>query len=483
VSIGDQPVAGGAPPRAQSARQAASEGRFRRSLGLLPATAVNMTQMCGIGPFITIPIMVATLGGPQAVVGWMAGAALALADGLVWAELGAEMPGAGGTYLYLREAFQYRTGKLMPFMFIWTALLTVPLIMSTGIIGIVSYLGFFFPHLTSVEKHLIGLAFTAAVVFALYRRIESVRALTTLLWIVMLAAVAFTIAAAYSGFHPHLAFTYPGGFGHGLFAGLGAALIIAIYDYLGYYTVAEMGDEVKDPGRVIPRSIIISILAMMAIYLALNLGVLGALPWQQVASSTSVASSVVTHNWGHGAADVVTVLIIITAFASVFAGLLGGSRLPFNAARDRVFFPIFGRLHPRHDFPHVALLAMGVITAIGSFLDLTTVINLLLATAVLVQSVAQIVALTVLRRRQPDLDRPYRQWLYPIPSLVALGGWIYVYTSATSTSLIGSGIWVVTGLAAYLIWARVTHQWPFGPPEIREVYLDEQRSEMRTSSA
>jgi amino acid transporter len=163
------------------------------------------------------------------------------------------------------------------------------------------------------------------------------------------------------------------------------------------------------------------------------------MPWQQVAKSTSVASAVVTQNWGHGAADVVTVLVI-TAFASVFAGLLGGSRLPYNAARDRVFFPVFGRMHSRHDFPHIALLATGVITAVGSFFDLTTVINLLLATAELVQSVAQVVALSVLRRRQPDLKRPYRQWLYPITSRAALAGWIYAYVSATSTSLIGSGI-------------------------------------------
>jgi amino acid transporter len=161
----------------------------------------------------------------------------------------------------------------------------------------------------------------------------------------------------------------------------------------------------------------------------------------------------------------------------VFAGLLGGSRLPFHAARDRVFFRFFGRLHPRHGFPHVALLVMGLITAIGSFFDLTTVINLLLAVAVLVQSVPQIIALTVLRRRQPSLYRPYKQWLYPLPSLAALAGWIYVYTSASATSLIGSAIWIVAGIAAYLGWARANHHWPFKPPEVREVYLEEQRRE------
>lgn len=203
----------------------------------------------------------------------------------------------------------------------------------------------------------------------------------------MLASVGLTIGAAFTDFHTHLPFTYPAGaFGAGLVGGLGSGLIIAIYDYLGYCTAAEMGDELASPGRVMPRSIMISIGAMCLIYLTLNIGVIGTMAWQQVAKSTSVAFAVVTRNWSHAAADAVTVLVIITAFASVFAGLLGGSRLPFHAVRDRVFFRFFGRLHPRHEFPHVALLVMGLITAIASFFDLTTVINLLLAVAVLVQS-------------------------------------------------------------------------------------------------
>jgi amino acid transporter len=301
--------------------------------------------------------------------------------------------------------------------------------------------------------------------------------ITMLLWLVMLAAIGLTIAASYGNFHAHLAFSYPAGaFGTGLLGGLGSGLIIAIYDYLGYYTTAEMADELANPGRVLPRSIMYSIGAMMLIYLALNIGVIGTMPWQRVAKSTSVASAVVTQNWGHAAAQVVTVLVLITAFASVFAGLLGGSRLPFNAARDRVFFRVFGRLHPKHDFPHVALLVLGLITAAGSFFSLTTVINLLLAVTVLVQSVAQIVALTVLRRRQPTLRRPYKQWLYPLPSLVALAGWAYVYASATGVSLIGSVVWIGAGVIAYVIWARLNRAWPFAPPEIREEYLDEQRA-------
>jgi amino acid transporter len=460
-----------------AAASASSTGHFRRTVGTVAATAINMTQMCGIGPFVTIPLMVATMGGPQAILGWVVGALLALTDGLVWAELGAAMPGAGGTYLYLREAFQYRTGKLMPFLFAWTAVISIPLIMSTGVIGLVQYLGFFFPDMSWLQIHAIGVGVVVLVMIALFRRIESIRVLTTVLWVVMLVTVVLTIAACYSHFSADLAFDFPPGAFHldgAFFTGLGAGLLIAVYDYLGYNTTAYMGDELKHPGRSMPRSIVFSILAMMVIYLALNVGVMGAVPWQQVAQSTSVASLAVTTNWGRTAAAVVTVLIIVTAFGSVFAGLLGGSRVPYNAARDRVFFPVFARLAPKGGFPYVALIFMGVVTALGSLLDLSTVINMLTAVAVLVQSIAQIAALTVLRRRQPTLHRPYKQWLYPVPSIIALVGWVYVYVSATTLSILLSLGWIVAGVVAFLIWARVRGSWPFAPVEIHEAYLEAQ---------
>lgn len=456
-----------------NATQPTRGSSFHRSIGLFSGTAINMTQMCGIGPFITIPIMVATMGGPQAVIGWIVGAILAVADGMVWAELGAAMPGSGGTYVYLREAFQYRTGKLMPFLFIWTVLLTIPLLMSTGIIGMVEYLGFFFPHLGWWEVHLISLAATALVTLLLYRRIESIRVITIALWVIMLLSVIGVSAAGFSDFHAGYAFTYPQGmFGGKFFVGLGAGLIIGIYDYLGYFTTAYMGDELRDPGRTMPGSIIISVIAMMFVYLILNISVLGVAPWQEIAQSRSIASLVVEHSWGHTAAAVMTVLIIVTAFASVFAGLLGGSRVPFQAAHEKVFLSVFGKLHARHGFPHVALLTMGVITAIGTFFDLAEVINMLLAATIIVQFIAQIAALVVLRKRQPELHRPYRQWLYPVPCVIALVGWIYVYVSASTLSLILSGIWIVAGLVVFAIWARVNRSWPFAPVEIREAYLE-----------
>ncbi len=467
--------------------QGAEQTGFIRSVKLPTAIAINMTQMCGIGPFITIPLMVAAFGGPQAIIGWVAGALLALADGLIWAELGAAMPGAGGTYIYLREAFQYRTGRLMPFLFTWTAVLFIPLIMSTGVNGLVSYLGYLIPNMSWWQIDLISFAVTGLVLFALYRRIESIGVLTNILFVIMLISIGSVIVAAFTHFHPALAFTYPSGAftldGH-FFGGLGAGLIIGIYDYLGYNTTAYMGAEMRTPGRVIPWSIIISILGMMLLYLALNIGVMGVVPWQAVAKSDSIASLALETVWGKGVSSVVTVLILITAFASVFTGLLGGSRVPYNAARDGVFLRQFGKLHPRYHFPHVALVVMCIITALASILPLGTIIAMLTAVIVIVQSVGQIAALTILRRRQPNLNRPYRMWLYPLFSIIALVGWVYVFIAAglngtqfilpiwTNPMLLAIG-WTLLGIIAYLFWARyVEHTWPFGPKEIKEEYLE-----------
>ncbi len=452
---------------------------LERQIGPVQATAINMTQMCGIGPFVTIPAMVATIGGPEAMFGWIIGAILALADGLIWAELGAAMPGAGGTYIYLREAFQYRTGRLMPFLFVWSAVLFIPLIMSTGIIGLIQYLGYLIPGVTSdsgntVLGKIIGIAIVLVIMVALFRKIGQIGNLTTVLFVVMLVAVLSTIIAAFTHFSSAQAFAFtPGAFGsHGTFwAGLGAGLIIAIYDYLGYNTTAYLGAEMRDPGRTIPRSIVLSILGIMSLYFLLQIGVLGSIPLDELKDATSVASTVLEQAWGSGTARVITVLIVVAAIGSVFAGLLGGSRVPYEAARDKVFLPVFGRLHPKLNLPTAGVLTMGAITIIGSLFTLTTIINAAVATLVIIQSLAQVAAIVVLRRRQPNLARPYRQWLYPVPTIIALLGWVYIYVSASWLSIGLSLGWIAIGVIAFLIYAKAESTWPFGPKEIKEAYV------------
>ena len=298
--------------------------------------------------------------------------------------------------------------------------------------------------------------------------------LASLLWVVMLIAVGAVTVAAFTRFDPHRAFTYPEGafrLSGSFFAGMGSGLVIAVYDYLGYNTVAYVGDELRDAGRVMPRAILYSIVGMMLIYLTMNVAVLGAVPWQEIAQSESIGSLVLERAWGVGAARVFTALIVLTGFASLVAGVLGASRVPYNAAKDKLFLAAFGRLHPRLHFPHVALFVMAAVTAVGSFFTLTEVINVLTAVFVLVQSIAQIAALTVLRRRQPNLARPYRMLLYPLPSIVACAGWIYVYVSSGLWAILLSLGWIAAGVIAFGVWARVERTWPFGPKDIREPFL------------
>ena len=451
----------------------------KRKIGLFPAITLNMSQMCGVGPFITIPAMIVIMGGPQAYLGWILGALLALCDGLVWAELGASLPGAGGTYVYLREAFGKRTGKLLPFLFVWTAMLFIPLIMSTGIIGFVQYLTWFWPDMSQTAGNLIGLVVIWLIIVMLWRKIESIAKLSIVLWVIMLISIGALIAAALSNFHADLAFTFPEGAFNladsGFWFGMAGGLTIGIYDYLGYNTSAYLAGEVEQPGRVIPKSIILSIVGILFIYLVMQVGVLGVVDWHRMldpesAAYKSVASVVLSETWGSTAAGIVTVLILITAVASVFAGLLGGSRVPFEAAKDNVFFNAFSKTHPKHEFPTWGILSMGALTSVGFMIgrltDLNTLIQLLTTVMILVQSVAQIVSLLVLRKTKPHLARPYKMWLYPVPALIALLGWVYIYMASNHNApgaypIQWSLVWVLAGSVAYLFWARVQRLWPF----------------------
>ncbi len=377
----------------------------------------------------------------------------------------------------------------MPFLFVWTAILFIPLIMSTGVYGFVSYLKYLWPSMTTAESYVVGLAAIVVIVALLWRRIDSIGRLAQILWLIMIGTLLAVIVASFTHFHAAQVFTFPP---HAFdvtrssfWVGFAGGLTVGVYDYLGYNTTAYLGAEIRRPGRTIPRSIVFAIVAMMVVYLAMQVGVLGVVDWHQMLDTnsqayTSVASLVLERTVGTTAAKVVTVFILVTAFASVLAGLLAGSRVPYDAARDGVFFRSFARLHPRLEFPTVGLLTMGVVTAIGFVLgqltSLTVLIQLLTVVMVLVQALAQILALTVLRRRQPGLRRPYRMFLYPVPGIVAAVGWIVIYGYADANApglhpIELSILWVVVGTAAFLVWARRKREWPFGPKHVEEQYL------------
>ena len=446
-----------------------------RRFNLLQATALNMTNMVGIGPFITIPLLMSALGGPQAMIGWLIAMLIAIPDGMVWSELGAAMPGSGGSYLYLREAFGRETfGRLMAFLFIWQFIFSGPLEIASGLIGFIQYSGYFLPNLTTLERNLLATGMGLAAIWLLYRKTDAIAKIAVSLWIGTLLTTAAVIVTGALHFDRKLAFDFPPGAFHlsGKFLlGLGAACRFGMYDYLGYYDICYIGDEVKNPGKVIPRSIIISVVGVALIYLAMNLSIIGVVPWREFVPAEGnrkadfVVSLFMEKVYGPRIATIFTAMVLWTTVGSVFALLLGYSRIPYAAAQDGYFFRIFGRLHPRKQFPHVSLLVIGGISILCSFVSLGMVIDALMTTRILVQFIGQIFAVTLLRRRAPAGERPYRIWLYPLPSLVALAGWIFIFaTSEVKIILFGLGT-LAAGMLFFLIWSFATRRWPFSPPK------------------
>jgi len=444
-----------------------------RRFGLLQATALNMSNMIGIGPFITIPLLMSALGGPHALLGWAVALVIVIADGLVWSELSAAMPGSGGSYQYLREGFgRERWGRLVGFLFIWQFLLSGPLEIASGYIGFARYLRYVWVDMPPGGTIAVAMAVGALNVALLYRRIESIATLTVSLWAGTLVTTAAVIVTGALHFDPAVAFDLPDGafsFSIGFLFGLGAASRVGIYDYLGYYSVAYIGDEVKNPGRVIPRSILMSVVAVAVIYIGINLSIIGVVPWREFVPAADhphsdfIVSVFIERTWGPRAATLFTALVLWTAFGSVFALLLGYSRIPYAAAVDGTFFRVFARLHPTKAFPHVSLLFIGAMAVAASTLSLGMVIDALITTRILVQFIGQIVALTLLRRQAPEMTRPFRVWWYPLPNLVALFGWIFLFaTSGTAVILFGLGT-LAAGLVAFAAWARWTRRRPSVP--------------------
>ena len=457
---------------ASESRKVGNEGApLLRRFGLVQATALNMSNMIGVGPFITIPLLMSALGGPQAMLGWIVAVLIAIPDGMVWSELGAAMPGSGGSYLYLREGYGRETfGRLIAFLFIWQFILSGPLEIASGYIGFARYTNYIWTGMTQRATLSVAAAVGVINIVLLYRRITSIGKITVSLWIgTLLTTLAVMITGAVH-FSAARAFDFPPGaftFSLGFLFGLGAASRVGMYDYLGYYDICYIGDEVKDPGRTIPRSIIISVIAVAIIYLAINLSVIGVVPWREFVpwdkhpESAFLVSAMMEKIYGTRMATVFTAMVLWTAFGSVFALLLGYSRIPYAAALDGYFFKVFGRLHPTKRFPYVALIVLGVISIICSFFSLDVVIDALISTRILVQFIGQILALILLRKRAPDMPRPYKMWLYPLPCLVALIGWIFIFaTTAWPVILLGLGT-LALGAVFFFVWSWYTKRWPF----------------------
>jgi amino acid transporter len=476
---------------ASAAPQGQEPAGLQRHFGLLHATALNISMIVGAGVFVTIPLMLLKLPGPYAVLGWLAAGVLMLADGLVWSELGANLPGSGGSYLYLLESYgRKRWGRLMAFLFVWQFMLSGPLEIASGLIAIAIFVTALDPvvgqwneswtwkHVFWPEANLsvsmgparlLALGAGVLILFLLYRRIRTLGHMTVAIWLGVLAVIGWILVEGMLHFDPAMAFDYcatadaPADFE----TGLGGAMLLAMYAYLGYYNICYLGDEVRQPARTIPRAILLSAVTVAVLFVGLHLAMLGTISWREVPTQTeeldnySLAAEFMRRLHGDGAALVVTLLLIWSCFGSAFAGLLGYSRIPYGAARHGHFFAAVGRVHPSHQIPHVSLLLVGGLTLFWALFDLANVITALITTRVLEQFVGQIVGVILLRKREPGRLRHYRMWLYPLPCGVALVGWLYLYGSA-GWLFIGLGLaTLLVGSVVFLGWSWHSRQWPF----------------------
>lgn len=447
-----------------------------RGIGLLQATSLNVANMVGVGPFITIPLFVAAMGGPQALIGWIVAAILVVCDGLVWSELGAAMPGSGGTYHFLREIYgRYRGGRLIAFLFIWQFLISGTLELASGYIGAAGYLGYVAPGLQNrlIEwqstnsagesvttgiawLHIVAALAAVGVSISLCRNIRSLAALAVVLCGGTIVTTSIVIIAGLINFDaslitfPEDAFRLDSAFA----IGLSGAMLIAIYDYLGYYNVCHMGDEVVAPEKTIPRAVMISVVVVAAIYMTMNIAIMGVVPYEQVMKSENIAADFMEILYGQQVATGFSFFIIWAALASVFVMTLGYSRILYAAAKNGDFFSAFGYLNPNGKYPTVALLSLGALTGAFCFLSLDTVISAAVVVRIVIQFLGQIFGLHLLRTTRPDVKLPFRMWLYPIPSIIAALGWLFVLVAQYKILPVALAV-VASGVVIYPVWRRM----------------------------
>jgi basic amino acid/polyamine antiporter, APA family len=449
-----------------------------------------------VGPFITMPLVVAAMGGPQALLGWIAGALLAVCDGLVTAELGAALPKSGGSYTYLREMYgPQKWGRLISFLFIWQVSFSAPLSIATGCIGLAGYAAYYWPELDTVYAHhdaalhlpwagplqvswivtpgtAVAVLICLFTVLLLYRRITAISRLSKILWFGVMGTIGWIILAGLTHFNAARAFDFPPGaftLSHQFLTGLGGAMLVATYDYWGYYNVCFLGDEIEDPGKNIPRALLLSILLVACLYLMMNVCILAVVPWRemlaagQTNSGLYVVSLFMQRVYGPWAAQLVTGLVIVTAFASVFSLMLGYSRVPYAAARDGNYFRAFAKVHPVYRFPHVSLLALGVVAAACCFLRLKDAIAALVVIRLILQFLLQTLGVILLRIWRPDLPRPFRMWFYPLPALLAFAGFLFILFNRENwqKEVRYAVVILLTGVFIYMIRAWKESQWPF----------------------
>jgi amino acid transporter len=430
---------------------------LKRSITLLQGTAINMIDMVGIGPFVVIPLVIGYFNSPLFLWAWILGAFIAMVDGMVWSELGAAYPLAGGSYNFLRVAYGPRWGRMMSFLFVWQTSIQAPLVIASGAIGFTQYVQYLVP-LGYYGQKLVPVGLIGLLTFLLYRRTEAIGRISVFLWLGVIITIAWIIFGGFT--HRQIQYSFwpeeTADFFTGAFwVALGQGSVKTMYSYLGYYNVCHLGGEIIKPEKNIPRSIFISVAGIALLYLGMNLSIAGVIPWQEAQRHEFIISVFIEKLYGVTAARVATALVLWIAFASLFAVLLGYSRVPYAAAVDGNFFKIFARLHPTKDFPHVSLLFIAGLGLLFSLrFTLKEVISAILAMRILVQFVAQAIGVVLLRRREGADQLPFRMWLYPLPVIVSIIVWLFVFVSTGKFALWGSGL-ALAGLVVYAVKSRL----------------------------
>ncbi len=438
--------------------------KLERKISLLQATAINMTDMVGIGPFVVLSVVAETMKGPWFLYAWVAGAVLSFVDAMIWSQLGATYPLAGGSYNFLKEGYGSKWGKLMSFLFVWQTMIQAPLVIASAAIGFSQYFGYL-THLEEWQSKCISGGLVILIVILLYRKIEAIGKISVLLWVGVLVTLSWIIGGGL--FHGH--FLEPiqhinDGLqvDHAFAAALGFASVKSVYSYLGYYNVCHLGGEIVNPKKNIPRSMFISIAGIAVLYLMMNVSVASVLPLEQIQKSKFVVSEFVQHLSGSTSATIATILILWVAFASVFSATLGYSRIPYAAASDGAFFKIFAKLHPTKHFPHISLLYLGGIAFVFSLLfKLRDVIDAILAMRILIQFIGQGVGLIWLVKRKGKQHFAWRMPLYPLPVILAILIWGYIFFSTGEKMMMGGVTVIGLGVIAYLIKSYRNKEWPW----------------------
>ena len=430
--------------------------KLHRGLNLPQATALNMIDMVGIGPFVVMSFIIGAMNGPACILAWVLGAVLSLCDGLVWSELGSAYPEAGGSYVFLQKLYGAKWGKLMSFLYVWQTTIQAPLVIASGAIGFSSYLMYIIPIDPWQQKAVSG-ALVILITFLLYRDIKTTGKMGVVMSLIVIGVLLFLIVSGFTHFDTQMAF---GDFSKGVnfssvfFVGLGAASVKSMYSFLGYYNVCHLGGEIKSPEKNIPKSIIISLIGIAVIYICMQTAVLGVLPWKEAANSKFVASLFFERIYGHTVALFATGLILIVAISSLFAVMLGYSRVLFAAAADGNYFSIFAKVHPRLKIPHYSLLILGAFAFVFSLLfKMAEVISAILAMRILVQFVSQGVGIILLHRKKTSKEiLKFRMPLFPVPAVFAVIVWGYIYFSTDWKFIFGSLGMIALGAIVYMVW-------------------------------